>query len=145
MSPLLRRGGPLRCPPHFILTDQAFASVPREKFLGPGPWKIGSPETGCAGSTLSYFETEDSDPCRLYHNITVAIDPARRLNNGQPSALAFWINSLDLKRGDRVFHLGCGVGYYTAIMAHVVGSQGTVIACEVDPDLAARATENLSA
>ena len=123
----------------------AFASVPREEFLGPGPWKIGSPEIGCCGSGISYSETEDADPSRLYHNITVAIDPVRRLNNGQPSALAFWIGSLDLKPGDRVFHLGCGVGYYTAILAHVVGAKGSVIACEVDPELAARAAANLSA
>ncbi|HXN35426.1 MAG TPA: methyltransferase domain-containing protein, partial [Opitutaceae bacterium] len=46
--------------------------------------------------------------------------------------------------GDRVFHLGCGLGYYSAIMAEVVGPRGSVIAIEVDPILAARAKENLS-
>jgi protein-L-isoaspartate(D-aspartate) O-methyltransferase len=44
---------------------------------------------------------------------------------------------------DRVFHLGCGVGYFTAIMAEVVGADGSVIASEVDPALAAAAPENL--
>jgi protein-L-isoaspartate O-methyltransferase len=40
--------------------------------------------------------------------------------------------------------LGCGVGYFTAIMAEVVGADGSVIASEVDPALAAAAPENLA-
>jgi protein-L-isoaspartate(D-aspartate) O-methyltransferase len=54
-----------------------------------------------------------------------------------------WIDALALKRGERVYHLGCGVGYYTAIMAEVVGPQGSVVGLELQPDLAARAKENL--
>lgn len=65
--------------------------------------------------------------------------------DGQPSALARWIDELELAPGDHVYHLGCGVGYYTAIMAEVVGNSGQVIASEVDPTLAARAQENLTA
>lgn len=67
------------------------------------------------------------------------------MNNGQPSALARWIDVLELRSGDRVYHLGCGVGYYTAIMAEVVGAGGRVAASEVDAGLAARAAENLAA
>jgi len=67
----------------------------------------------------------------------------RDLNNGQPGTLARWIDALDLKAGERVFHLGCGVGYFTAILAEVVGGRGAVIACEVDAALAQRARENL--
>jgi protein-L-isoaspartate(D-aspartate) O-methyltransferase len=74
----------------------------------------------------------------------ISLDRARNLNNGQPSALARWISALDLKAGDRVFHLGCGVGYYTAIIAEVVGAEGEVMACEVDAGLAAQARENLA-
>jgi protein-L-isoaspartate(D-aspartate) O-methyltransferase len=85
------------------------------------------------------------DPRHLYHNVVVALDASADINNGQPSALARWITALDLKPGDRVYHLGCGVGYYTAIMAEVVGPDGEVVASEVNPDLAARARENLSA
>jgi protein-L-isoaspartate(D-aspartate) O-methyltransferase len=62
------------------------------------------------GST-TYTETNDSDPRHLYHNVPVALDPARDLNNGQPAALARWIEALNLKSGQRVYHLGCGVGY----------------------------------
>ena len=63
--------------------------------------------------------TPDADPKRVYHNIGVAIDPARQLFNGQPSALATWIDALGLSPGKRVLHIGAGLGYYTAVMAHV--------------------------
>jgi len=124
---------------------EAFAGVPREKFLGPPPWQFASPEMrvlAAAGQMPKYQTT--SEPHRLYHNVLVVVDPAREINNGQPSALASWIAALDLKSGDRVYHMGCGVGYYTAIMAEVVGPGGSVVAIEAQPDLAARARENLS-
>ena len=67
----------------------AFAAVPREGFLGPGPWRVLSLMRG-----LDYWTTDDADPRRLYHDILVAIDEGRRLNNGQPnSGRTFLINS----------------------------------------------------
>ncbi len=126
---------------------EAFAHVPREKFLGPGPWRVGSAELramAAAGMGQASYVTID-DPRHLYHNVVAVIDAGRDLNNGQPGALARWISALDLKPGDRVYHLGSGVGYYTAIMATVVGPGGSVVASEVSPDLAARARENLAA
>lgn len=120
---------------------RAFANVPREHFLGPGPWHIIAPaEPGC----ISYRITEDADSRHLYHNVLVAIDAERHLNNGQPSALALWFDVLDLQEGDRAVHVGCGTGYYTAILAEVVGPNGRVTATEVDPELASRARSNLS-
>jgi len=116
----------------------AFAKVPREHFLGPGPWQIMS------DGSENYRTTDDADPRHLYHNILVAIDPGRHLNNGQPSYLGFCIDSLDLDEGDRALHVGCGVGYYTAIMAEVVGTSGQVTGVEIDADLASRARENLA-
>ncbi|HEY2961384.1 MAG TPA: rRNA adenine N-6-methyltransferase family protein [Pyrinomonadaceae bacterium] len=125
---------------------EAFARVPREKFIGPGPWQVGSAEVralAAAGMGRATYVTVD-DARHLYHNVVVVLDQARDINNGQPSALAHWISGLELQPGNRVYHLGCGVGYYTAIMAEVVGPGGSVVATEIDPDLAARAQENLS-
>jgi protein-L-isoaspartate(D-aspartate) O-methyltransferase len=116
----------------------ALAKVPREHFLGPGPWQILTP-----GVDAEYRTTTDSDPVHLYRDVLVAIDPVRRLNNGQPSYLAACIQSLELREGERVVHVGCGVGYYTAIMAEVVGPTGHVTGIEIDADLAARASRNL--
>jgi protein-L-isoaspartate(D-aspartate) O-methyltransferase len=121
----------------------AFARVPREEFLGPPPWLLSSPEVAWSATGGTGY-TESSDARDLYHNILVALDAPRRVNNGQPSALARWIDSLELKAGNRVYHVGCGVGYYTAILAEVVGTSGRVVASEVDAGLAARAQANLA-
>jgi protein-L-isoaspartate(D-aspartate) O-methyltransferase len=125
---------------------ESFAHVPREKFLGPGPWELGSPEAramSAVGTTQMAYTTVH-DPRDVYHNVVIPLDKASDINNGQPSALARWVDALDLKLGARVYHLGCGVGYYTAVMAEVVGTAGTVVGSEVNPALAARAKENLS-
>jgi protein-L-isoaspartate(D-aspartate) O-methyltransferase len=114
--------------------------------MGPGPWQIASAELASMammGLRGSAYVTTDN-PKDLYHNVLVALDPARQLNNGQPSALARWIDALDLEAGGRVYHLGCGVGYYTAIIAEVAGAGGRVLASEVDSVLADRARENLA-
>lgn len=119
---------------------EALASVPRERFLGPGPWRVGT--FGGLGA-LTYSTTQDANPRHIYHNVLVALDETRRINMGHPGAVVSWIDALDLKPGNHVFHLGSGVGYYTAVIAEVVGAGGRVIACEVDPVMAARAMENL--
>lgn len=124
---------------------EAFARVQREQFLGPGPWEIASADvrglSALGAMQMSY--TPVDDPRDLYHNVVVVLDKGGDINNGQPSALARWIDALDLKPGERVYHLGCGVGYYTAVMAEVVEREGCVVGSEVRPDLAARAQENL--
>jgi protein-L-isoaspartate(D-aspartate) O-methyltransferase len=125
---------------------EAFAHVPREEFLGPGPWEIASPEmrgtSALGGIQISYKRVDD--PRQLYHNVIVALDKAADINNGHPGSLACWIDALKLKVGDRAYHLGCGVGYYTAIMAEIVGPDGSITASEGHPDLAARAKKNMS-
>jgi len=117
---------------------RAFAKVRREDFLGPGPWQVFSPHSE------SDWTTKDADPRHLYHNLLVVIDAERQLNNGHPSFLAFLIEQLELEKGDHVVHVGCGPGYYTAVMAEVVGREGHVTAIEIDSQLAARARNNLS-
>lgn len=120
---------------------EAFASVRRECFLGSGPWQIlASDERG----HVSYRTTPDADPRHLYCDVLVALDADRLLNNGLPSALAGWFDALDLRSGETVVHVGCGTGYYTAILAEVVGPHGRVVGIEIDPKLARLARDNLS-
>ena len=126
---------------------EALSRVPREKFLGAPPWQIGSAEQRSLSLSgmvrMAYTPTED--PRDLYHNVLVALDAAKDINNGQPSALARWIDALALKPGDRAYHLGCGVGYYTALIAEIVGPTGRIIGIDTNSDLAARAKENFAA
>jgi len=121
---------------------EAFAAVGREQFLGPGPWHI--LELADDGST-SYRATDTADPVHVYRDVLVGIDPTRGLNNGEPHSLAGWITALALQPGETVVHIGSGTGYYTAILAELVGPSGSVIAYEIDVGLAARAMTNLRA
>ena len=116
--------------------ERAFAAVAREPFVGPGPWSIAVPGFG-------YVVTPDDDPAFLYQDTLIALDAARRINIGQPSAHARWLHGLNPREGETVLQVGVGTGYYTAILAHLVGCGGQVHAYEIDPDLAARAKENL--
>lgn len=117
---------------------EALGSVPREEFLGPGPWQI----RRLAGAASSYEPTPDDDPRHLCDNVLVALDASRNLNNGEPAFLLRCLDDLDLSPGDRFLHVGCGVGYYTAIEAVAVAG-GTVVGIELDSRLAERARRNL--
>ncbi len=117
---------------------RALSQVPREDFLGPGPWKIMR-----FAFPLKYEDTPDADPAHLYDNVLVAVDPARGLNNGLPSAVVRSIDAIDIQQGEHVVHAGCGTGYYTAIIAQMVGRDGRVTALEFDVKLAERALTNL--
>jgi protein-L-isoaspartate(D-aspartate) O-methyltransferase len=116
--------------------EEAFRSVKREPFAGPGPWWL----------TLGahpYVQTPDDDPAFLYQDLLLALDHERGINIGQPSAHAYWLGACNIKEGERVVQIGVGSGYYTAILAHLVGAAGRVYGYEIDEVLAARARENL--
>jgi protein-L-isoaspartate(D-aspartate) O-methyltransferase len=113
--------------------EAAFAKVPREAFLGPPPWTIGS------GGTAHWTTTADART--LYSDRLVALNRAKGINNGQPSLHALCISALDLTSHDHVLHVGAGTGYYTAIMAECAGS---VDAYEIEPDLAVLAARCLA-
>ena len=118
---------------------EALARVPRERFVGPGPWMIRGSE-----SEFGPRPTDDADPRHVYHNVSIALDSSRHLYNGQPGLIASWLDGLQITAGDHVLHIGCGTGYYTAVIASMVGPSGRVWGVDVDPDLARRAAENLA-
>jgi protein-L-isoaspartate(D-aspartate) O-methyltransferase len=117
----------------------ALATVPRERFLPPGPWALRSDAD--FGAAPRY--TPDADPRHVYHNIAIAIDPARTLFNGNPSLIGMAIDTLGLTPGGHALHIGTGTGYYTALMGACVGEGGRVLGLEADEALAARAKTNL--
>lgn len=117
--------------------EAAFAQVPREHYLGPGPWE-GFRFLG------NYLATPDDDPVYLYTDRLFGLVSAKGVNNGQPSLHAALMANANIAAGEHVVHVGAGTGYYTAILAHIVGPSGRVTAVEFDPDLASRAATNLA-
>jgi len=114
----------------------AFAATPRQRFVGPGPWKI------FAGG--NYVETPTDDAAFLYQDVVVALAPERRINNGQPVLHAINLSALDVKQGETVPRVGAGTGYYTAVLARLTGESGAVVAYEIEQDLVKTAIQNLS-
>ena len=115
----------------------AYAEVPREHYLGPGPWPA-------LTDLRSYVPTPSDNPVYLYTDRLFGLIPERRINNGQPSLHVRLLASANIASGEHVVHLGVGTGYYTAILAHMVGPSGRVTAIELDAGLAERARANLS-
>jgi protein-L-isoaspartate(D-aspartate) O-methyltransferase len=115
--------------------EAAFASTPREQFVGPPPWRV--------FTRSGYLESPD-DPALLYQDVVVSLGGDGPFNNGQPTLHAFCISALGVKRGERVVHVGAGTGYYTAILAKLVGETGLVDAYEMVPEFARLAVSNLA-
>jgi protein-L-isoaspartate(D-aspartate) O-methyltransferase len=115
---------------------EAFASTPRERFLGAGPWKV--------STAIGYVETPTDDPALLYQDIAVALQEGGTINNGQPSLHAVCLAALNPRDGETALHVGAGTGYYTAVLARLVGGTGAVLAYEIEPELARRAAGNLA-
>ena len=105
--------------------EAAYAAVPREAFLGPAPWTASSPFTG-------YRPLSGRDPVVLYQDLLIALDPARGVNNGSPSLHAKLLEALGPKPGEHIVHAGAGAGYYSAILAELVGPTDRVTAVEFD-------------
>lgn len=113
----------------------AFASVEREHYLGDGPWSV--------FVNSGYISTKSSDPRLLYQDIVVGLATDRGINNGQPTLHARCLMACAPAVGNSVVQIGAGTGYYTAILASLVGGAGSVLAYEIETDLADRARNNL--
>jgi protein-L-isoaspartate(D-aspartate) O-methyltransferase len=117
---------------------RALATVKRDRFLPPGPWMI-----ECLEGT--YYPSESADISQVLHGVGIAIDPARMLNNANPVRVCMQLQIANIRPGEHIFHVGAGYGYFTALMAELVGPAGHVTAAEIDPQLHAQARDNLAA
>lgn len=114
---------------------RAFAKVPRERFVGSGPWLV---STGAG-----YLPTPSDDPRYLYQDLVIGLVPEKKINNGQPTLHARCLAAVDPRPGETVVHIGAGTGYYTALLDELVAPSGKVHAYEVDESLAERAVDAL--
>src|ERR1043166_5098874 len=102
---------------------------------------------GAAESTATHADTKSEAAAKPRSDL----DTARRVyaeeirvKAGLRSRALFAAFAAVPRAGERALHVGCGVGYYTAIMAEVVGPRGQVVGVEIDAALAERARKNLS-
>ncbi len=63
----------------------------------------------------------------------------------QPTTVAFMLEKLRVKEGQKVLDIGSGSGWTTALLAHLVGPKGKVTGLEVVPELVALGRKNLAA
>lgn len=66
-------------------------------------------------------------------NIPLPIDYGQTIS--QPLTVAFMLESLEPKTGEKILDVGSGSGWQTALLAEIVGESGKVIAIERIPNL----------
>ncbi len=126
-----------RCQIQSAAVLAAFQTVAREIFAGPAPWTMYEPRKG----DFKKFST--SDPKDLYSGALISLDGDKGINNGSPIINAIGIEALELSPGMKVYQVGTGGGYYTAILSDIVGKTGEVIGLEIDPHQYTNSRENL--
>jgi len=75
------------------------------------------------------------------------IDEALPIGEGQtisqPAVVAFMIELLEPKKGEKILDIGSGSGWTTALLAQIVGETGKVFGIELIPSLASFGRENI--
>ncbi len=61
----------------------------------------------------------------------------------QPTTVAFMLELLDPKEGDRILDVGSGSGWTTALLSHIVGEKGEVVGVERISELVESGKENI--
>lgn len=62
----------------------------------------------------------------------------------QPAVVAFMLEQLQPKKGEKVLDIGSGSGWTSGILAEIVGSKGKVFSLEIVPELKEFGEQNLS-
>lgn len=85
-----------------------------------------------------------------YANRSVTIKPnpagGRPLSCASvPTVVAMMLGQLDVQPGQSVLEIGAGTGYNAALLAHLVGAEGSVATIDIYPDVTAAASAALDA
>ncbi|MDQ3485909.1 MAG: protein-L-isoaspartate O-methyltransferase [Actinomycetota bacterium] len=96
----------------------ALRSVPRERFLPEDLWRLAA----------------EDRPLPLGHGQT----------NSQPTTVAHMMTLLEAQPGEKILDVGCGSGWTTGLLGHLVGRTGTVCGVELIDELVDTARHNLA-
>lgn len=110
----LKRRGRLREP----AVEKAFLSVDRQDFVLP------------EHRALTY----EDYPLPIGHGQTIS----------QPFTVAFMLDLLEPKPGEKILDVGSGSGWTTALLAKIAGKDGRVFGLEIIPELASFGQANLA-
>lgn len=94
---------------------------------------------------LDEVDRKDFVPAEMreqtYYNIPLAIGAGQTIS--QPYTVAYMLQNLELKKGDKVLEIGTGSGWNAALMSRIVGSKGKVYTIEILKELAQNAKNRL--
>jgi len=139
----LNDGGRIRT----ALVERAFRTVERHRFLrGFSRW---DPATSLpvpvefdpaqpSGEALRVIYSDQALGTRFRDGLPSS-------SSSQPSIMADMLEALELEPGMRVLEIGTGTGYNAALLAEIVGGQGSVVTQDIDAGIAAEAEEALLA
>jgi len=102
--------------------EAAFRAVPRHLFLPDVP--------------LTTVYTDEAIATKKRDGLAIS-------SSSQPTVMAIMLEQLGLRPGDHVLEIGAGTGYNAALMAHIVGPNGGVVAVDLDEDIVEKARAHL--
>jgi len=111
--------------------ERAFRRVRRHAFMVP-PY-------GVATDALSSEFVYSPDPDDVYIDAATAINPAAPIRCPAPGIGGRQIEALSAGDSMRILHVESGTGYYTALLAEIVGERGSVVGITYDENLATMA------
>lgn len=88
------------------------------------------------------FVGDQTDAEIVYGDHPLAIGQGQTIS--QPSTVAFMLELLQPRSGDKILDVGSGSGWTTALLAQIVGEGGFVDGVEIVPELAERGEYNLT-
>jgi protein-L-isoaspartate(D-aspartate) O-methyltransferase len=143
-----------------VVTDAgvraALEQVPREAFV-PHFWTLPSGPGDPAGQFREWHADDGARALELVYDVERALGiKAPTLGTGgapgmpaatasAPTVVAAMLGLADLEPGMRVLEIGTGSGYHAALLAELVGREGSVTSIDIDAGLVAHAAERLVA